>query len=399
MRTRIQSFIACSIAALCISTTHADIGNKKATLLAEDGATLARLGSSVAISGSTAVVGAVSRKDNGEMSGAAYLFDISSQKQIFKLLPDDGRAFHRFGAAVAISGSTAIVSASGGGEQRGGPGSIYLFDTTTGQQFGKLLPDNTQKQNGYGISIGISGDTIIAGEMGKIENGASTGVVHVYNAKQGTKIHTLRPSNGDGRDSFGESVAIDADSIIVGARRTTINGSVSGAAYVFDTTTGKQLFRLLPDDISDNYHFGSSVAISGTTAVIGAMYDDANGRNSGSAYLFDTTTGKQLFKLLPANGNPSAVFGSSVAISGNIAIIGSYGDDEIGAFTGAAYLFDTNSGEQIAKVMQHDFTTMVMFGTAVGIDGDTAIVGSPGSHDQAPASGSVFLFDVSEESR
>ncbi len=106
---------------------------------------------------------------------------------------------------------------------------------------------------------------------------------------------------------------------------------------------GDQLFKLLPDDGAINDQFGISVAISGATAIVGAPFDDDNGSQSGSAYLFDTTTGVLITKLLPDDGAEGDRFGRSVGISGNIAIVGAHFDNDNGLQSGSAYLFDASS--------------------------------------------------------
>ena len=142
---------------------------------------------------------------------------------------------------------------------------------------------------------------------------------------------------------------------------------------------GDQLFKLLPDDGAANDDFGSAVAMSGTTAILGAYADDDNGSCSGSAYLFDTTTSKQIAKLLADDGASGDFFGSSVAICGSpgneVAIVGSAGDDDNGSFSGSAYLFDTTTGRQIAKLLPNDGEAGDQFGWSVAISGATAIDG------------------------
>ncbi len=103
---------------------------------------------------------------------------------------------------------------------------------------------------------------------------------------------------------------------------------------------GDQLAKLLPDDGAADDAFGVSVGISGATAIVGADDDDDNGTDSGSAYLFDTTTGRQLFKLLADDGAAFDFFGISVAISGATAVVGAFLDDDNGDLSGSAYLFD-----------------------------------------------------------
>ena len=112
---------------------------------------------------------------------------------------------------------------------------------------------------------------------------------------------------------------------------------------------GDQLAKLLPNDGAAGDQFGHSVAIGGATAIVGAKWDDDNGGGSGSAYLFDTTTGRQIFKLLPDDGAALDHFGGSVAISGVTAIIGAPLDADNGSLSGSVYLFDTTKGQQIAN--------------------------------------------------
>ena len=163
-------------------------------------------------------------------------------------------------------------------------------------------------------------------------------------ADLGDQLAKLLPDDGAQGDLFGGSVAISGAIAIVGATSDDDNGAASGSAYLFDTTTGRQIAKLLANDGAVFDQFGWSVAISGATAIVGARWDDDNGSSSGSAYLFDTTTGRQIFKLLPGDGAANDQFGFSVAISGatgkEVAIVGAWLDDDNGSDSGSAYLFD-----------------------------------------------------------
>ncbi|MEE9131455.1 MAG: trypsin-like serine protease, partial [Phycisphaerales bacterium] len=166
------------------------------------------------------------------------------------------------------------------------------------------------------------------------------------------EIAKLLPNDGAAGDRFGRSVAISGATAIVGAPLDNDNGSDSGSAYLFDTTTGRQLFKLLPNDGAELDHFGSSVAISGATAIVGANNDDDNGTDSGSAYVFVMPPGGWMdmtdtAKLLPNDGAAGDQFGNSVAISGppgeEVAIVGAPFDDDNGDASGSAYLFDASA--------------------------------------------------------
>jgi len=150
----------------------------------------------------------------------------------------------------------------------------------------------------------------------------------------------LLAADGADGDQFGSSVSISGTTAIAGAVWDDDNGSASGSAYLFDVTTGEQIAKLLPDDGAAGHRFGWSVAVVDGTVIVGAPYDDDNGGASGSAYLFDAATGEQIAKLLPDDGVADDQFGYSVAISGSTAIVGAFLDDDNGDRSGSAYLFD-----------------------------------------------------------
>ena len=280
----------------CMSIAHAaPPWDQTRKLLASDGTEFDWFGRSVALSGNTAVIGAVYDDDNGIDSGSAYVFDVTTGNQLFKLLPLDGATEDFFGSSVAISGNLAVIGALEDDDNGSASGSAYAFDVTTGQQIFKLLP-----------------------------------------------------SDGANQDIFGVSVALSGNLAVIGADRDDDNGFESGSAYVFDVTTGQQLFKLLPTDGTEFDFFGISVALSGNLAVIGADRDDDKGFESGSAYVFDITTGQQLFKLLATDGAAGDLFGNSVAVFGNTTVIGAFGDDDNGDASGSAYVFQQRTTNYLA---------------------------------------------------
>ncbi len=329
-------------AALVLNTgaAYADLGDQLAKLLPNDGATDDGFGHAVAISGATAIVGAYGDDDNGSASGSVYLFDTITGQHVAKLLPNDGAEGDWFGYAVAISGTTAIVGAHRDGDNDELSGYAYLFDATTGQQTAKLLPDDNAQGDWFGYSVAISGTTVIVGAHKDDDNGFSSGSAYLFDTTTSQQIAKLLANDGATLDYFGYSVAVSGGTAIVGAPWDMVNDLQSGSAYLFDTTTGQQIAKLLPNDGATFDLFGISVAISAATAIVGARGDDDNSINSGSAYLFDTTTGQQIAKLLPDDGAAIDDFGHSVSISGTTAIVGAHWHDDNGDLSGSAYLFD-----------------------------------------------------------
>jgi FG-GAP repeat/Lectin C-type domain len=365
-----------------------------AKLLPSDGAASDWFGHAVAIDGTTAIVGAVYDDDNGTYSGSAYLFDTTTGAQIAKLLPSDGAAADFFGWSVAIDGTTAIVGAVLDDDKGTNSGSAYLFDTTTGAQIAKLLPSDGAAADSFGYSVAIDGTTAIVGAAYDDDNGTNSGSAYLLDTTTGAQIAKLFPNDGAVADRFGWSVAIAGDTAIVGAYLHDDNGSDSGSAYLFDTTTGAQVAKLLPSDGAAGDWFGESVAINGNTAIVGAVLDDDKGTDSGSVYLFDTTTGGQVAKLLPDDGAVNDRFGWSVAIAGNTAIVGAYLHDDNGSDSGSAYLFDTTTGGQVTKLLPSDGAAGDWFGSSVAFGGNTAMVGAPYDADNGAGSGSAYLFSL-----
>ena len=143
---------------------------------------------------------------------------------------------------------------------------------------------------------------------------------------------------------------------------TTTTAPTPARAYLFNATTGQQLHKLLPTDGAAGDSFGYSIAIDNGVVAVGALWDDDNGDNSGSAYLFDASTGEQLHKLLPDDGAAGDEFGSAIAIDNGVVAVGADRDDEHGDNSGSAYLFDASTGQQLHKLFPDDGAEDYRFG-------------------------------------
>ena len=397
MRHLIMPLLAAGALLVSTGASYADLGDQLFKLLSDNGPAHDQFGISVAISGTPgeeiAIVGAIFDEDSGDHSGSAFLFDTTTGQQLLKLLPDDGGEGDEFGFRVAISGTTAIVAARSDDDS----GSAYLFDTITGVQIAKLLPKDGAGYDQFGTSVAISGEIAVVGAVDDGENGNGSGSAYLFDTIIGRQVAELLPDDGAALDQFGFSVAISGTTAIIGAWADDDNGNASGSVYLFDISDPQnpvQIFKLLPSDGAAGDRFGISVAISGATAIVGAERDDDNGLDSGSAYLFDTVTGKQIAKLLADDGAQFDWFGGSVAISTATAIVGAFQDDDYGAASGSAYVFETATGRQIAKLVPNDGAQFDAFGYSVAISCTIAIVGSPLDDDNGGNSGAAYLFDA-----
>ena len=182
-------------------------------------------------------------------------------------------------------------------------------------------------------------------------------------------LNKLTASDAAEQDRFGSSVAISGDILVVGSPFDDDAGSLSGSAYVFqrDGHGWSEVAKLRAADAATNDLFGDSVAISGQTIVVGASRDDDGASDSGSAYVFrsddDWVTWSQVAKLRADDAATADQFGSSVAISGDILVVGSPLDDDAGSGSGSAYVFQRDDGEvemwsEVAKLRSDDAATV-----------------------------------------
>ncbi len=388
MSSSMPAHVAIAILIGCVTACAQNCGQELLKLVADDGARKDSFGAPLAIDGSIGVVGARLNDDHGEDSGSAYLFDMITGEQLYKLLPDDGAAADVFGQAVAIHGTTVIAGAPDDDDRGAGSGSAYLFDAATGEQLFKLLAADGDRDDRFGAAVAISGTRAIVAAVWDEPNGSYSGSAYVFDTTTGEQLFKLLPDDGAPSDFFGGSVAISGTLAIVGAFRDDDNGADSGAVYVFDITTGEQLSKLLPDDGAAGDRFGHSVALSGDVAVIAADYDSDLGEHSGAVYVFDVTTGQQLHKLLPDEGAAADRFGVSVALSGATAVIGS-----LRGRTGTAYLFDVESGTQI-RTLVPSRGRKPAFGVSVSISGDSAFIGAPADNTNGKRSGAAHVMNA-----
>ncbi|MCK5113789.1 MAG: FG-GAP repeat protein [Phycisphaerae bacterium] len=260
--------------------------------------------------------------------------------ETFKLTASDAAADDYFGSQLAISGNTAIVGAWGNDDKGDMSGSAYLFNATTGEEITKLTASDAAKNDYFGLSVAISDNTAIVGAPYNDGAWSRTGSAYLFDTTTGNQIAKLTASDAVKLGDFGISVAISGNVAIVGAHGDDQAGSYSGSAYLFNATTGEEIAKLVASDMAEGDRFGCSVAISGNTAIVGAYLDDDGGYNSGSVYLFDITTGEEIGKLTASDAAVDDYFGSPVAISDNIAIVGAWRNDDAGESSGSAYLYE-----------------------------------------------------------
>lgn len=373
---------------------------------ADDGASKDSFGASVAISGDTVIIGAVLDDDLGEDSGSAYVFvrnEDGTWSQEAKLLAPEGQEGDFFGNAVGISNDTAIVGAPFARDNGIATGVVHVYvrNGTTWTHQTTLTPSTSAVDDEIGYAVAIDGDLIVIGAPGDDEVAMDAGAAHTFkrSGSSWTAQDKLVPTPGGASGYFGVSVALSKTTALIGAWD---DGSAKNAGMAFVHTTDGTAWTmesaLVPTDPEAADTFGYSVALSGNTALIGASGDDDTGKDSGSAYVF-TRSGTQWAqdqKLLPSDGAADDVFGSSVAIWNDLATIGAYWDDDRGQFSGATYTFSMTNGHwtEQDKHAPADGIAGQKFGCAVAIDGDWAIAGAYGDDENGVESGAAYVFSV-----
>ena len=217
-----------------------------------------------------------------------------------------------------------------------------------------------------------------------------------------TQIDKVIATEGEGGDSFGSGSDIDGDTCVVGALTSDLFANSSGAAFVFqDDGTGNwnQVTALEPLTPDIGGEFGRSVAISGDVIIVGASRDDAEEDLGGAAYLFERNEGGpdnwgQVIRLIPTEVDEIDQFGFSVDIEGDWAVVGAPGDDDAGGNSGAAYVYQRVGGVWTFhdKLVPGLISIFAEFGWSVGISGDTIVCGTRRDDTLVNNGGSAFIF-------
>jgi hypothetical protein len=324
-------------------------------LVAGDGAANDEFGYSVAVDGDTALIGA---EQDDDKAGSAYVFVRSADgkwTEQAKLIATDRTPLARFGCSVSLENDTALIGAKNEGEYEPGAAYVFVRSENTWTQQAKLTASNRPLLANFGVSVSLSGSTALIGVDDK-----SAAYVFVRSETSWTEQAKLTPDDGEAGREFGVSVSLEKDTALIGATGYN-NYTHQGAAYIFvrSGTSWTQQTRLTADDGASDDMFGLSVSLSGDTALIGTEFKNA-------AYVFSRsgTTWTQQAKLTGAD-NPSS-FGRAVSLNGDTALIGGCG------YQSSAYVF-VRSGTMWTqtKLVLPDGSSSC----AVAVDNDTSLIG------------------------
>ncbi len=361
----------------------ATIGKALTELRGSDTAAGDFFGDSVAISGTTAVVGA---QDHAHNAGRAYVFSRNQAgwSQVAEVEGADTVAGDEFGWSVAVEGDTVVVGAP---SRTKDSGRAYVFGQTSAgwAQLATLKGTGTVVNDSFGASVAVSGTTVVVGASGH-KNYVGAAYVFTDTAGDWHETADLEDPAPVAGDEFGWSVAVSGTTVVVGAQGRADDG---GLAYVFEKT-GRywtQVAELKGSDTVGGDFFGDAVAVSGTTAVIGAW---GHARDSGRVYVFEKAKGRwrQVAELKGSDTVAGDFFGDSVAVSGSRVVAGA--ENHAGG-AGRAYAFtETAKGwKQVGEVDGSDTVANDWLGYSVAVSGAAAVVGAP---NHASGAGRAYLF-------
>jgi len=344
-------------------------------------------GHSVAVSGDTAVVGSTFNGPMGQFTGAAYIFVRNGSSWSEQARLSDDNPF--FGGSVAISGETVVVGAIADPGTSSGAAYVFVRDGSSWSLQAKLSPADSSLLNPvpFGGSVAIDGDTAIVGHTDSFGGGPGTAYVFVRSGSSWSEQARLFASDGEVWAAFGSSVAISGDSVAVGAR---YRQDFRGAAYIFARSASgwAEQAQLLAPDGEWGDHFGASVAISGGTAVVGAIGADqpGTGWNTGAAYVFQRigSSWLQQAELQAADGKEGDGLGRSVALSGDTLTVGAVGKVY-------AYVRGGMDWYERAELVPSDpDATAGNFGRTVALSGNTVFVGAGST--SSPWTAGCYVF-------
>lgn len=394
-----------------------------AKLDASDQGTDDRFGTSVAVSGDYAIIGA--RLDNcapsGSNCGSAYIFkrDHGRWTQVQRLSASDAKAEDLFGFSVSMDADVAVVGAR---TADCGPGALdcgaaYVFtrgENGSWTESQKLSGHSPAPGDNVGAAVAVDGDVIVVGApfAACANQGAGCGEAHVFHRGGGawSFVTTLSPVSSAAGDNFGQSVTADGNVIAVGVPGASCaGGSGCGAVDVFQRNSGAwtALPRLTAVDAGAGDRLGVDVDVERDLMVAGANEDACPGgaQKCGSSYVFRHRAGAWRFdgKLHAADGAALDSFGTEVATNGEAILVGSRLDDCANGTLncGSAYVFRRLDGawSQTARLTASDGDEGDLFGVAVALSEGTALIGAydDDCRNGTVMCGSAYMYAISGE--
>ena len=345
--------------------------------------------------------------DDGTRSGAVYVFEFDGGTQWLQqamVTPSDPHTGDKFGNSIAIQADTLVVGAYNANSPEISTGAVYIFSRSgvVWSELSKLSPPSGTAEDWFGSDVAIDGTTIAIGTPGDDDGGENAGAVYIYTLNGGvwSQQKKLSVTSTTADLQFGQSLALDGDLLAVGAPGVSGGGRV----YVFQRTEGFWSEVAQLDNLSameDDQQFGGSLALSGHTLLIGARGRDVGipiQESAGAAFVYTVDSNGVWTQQQELHAGTAAawdLFGSSVTLQGNLAVIGATEQDENGDTSGNAYVFSQTGGVWTEEIMllSPNVDLWDWHGSSVSLDNDRVVVGAMAT-DGGDGAAHFFRLDM-----
>lgn len=327
-------------------------------------------------------------------TGLTYGGKIPDQ-EIQKIIADDGSAGDYFSISIDASDQTLVIGVNENKE------AAYIYnkmgDSWVFQQ--KLTGSDTVSGDRFGRAVAISGDMMAISAPLDDDGGTDTGSVYIFKNVAGTwtQVQRLVTSDRGNNDQVGHNLVMQGHTLLVGVSRDDDINSNAGAIYVFNRTgdVWSQAQKLTPADLGANDNMGTKISLSGNILVAGVAPHNGS---AGAAYVYTKSAGTWSLttKLLPQDPAAGSLFGSSVGIYGQTILIGSSSSSAGGTNRGAAYIFENEGGtwQEAQKLVASDAADSDRFGYTVELGENIALISAVAASPSAAQEGKVYIFSI-----
>jgi hypothetical protein len=311
-----------------------------------------------------------------------------------------------FGYSLAISGSRLVVGAPNGSPSTGDAGAVYVYDLASAQPAQPVLalPDPLASGQSFGFSVAVTGNRVVVGAPQANGTGdlSRAYVYDLASANPATPVASYADATPASNERFGSAVATAASLVVIGAPLEDTGATDAGTCYLYDFTFGPPAVptATIPNPaplLSDE--FGSALSLSGSRLAVGEALDDQGGADSGRVYVYELGGSSPALVATLENPSPQSNdnFGRSVALAGTRLVTAAHGDNTGGSDVGSAYVFDFSGAppaNPALTINTPSISSEEEFGTGVDLWGSIMVIGS--HHDDKGSNsncGTVFIYD------
>lgn len=302
----------------------------------------------------------------------------------------------RFGSSVTISGDTLIAGAVFNDRLFTDDGIAYRYDLPTGTRTQNIFNPRPSTGDHFGVSADSDGNlAVIGSHFDDVGGVLRAGRAYLYDTSTGARLRTFNNPEASLNDFFGDSAAISGTSVLIGGRNLdTGPGNNIGGAYLFDALNGSLLQTFNNPNPSSGDQFGFHLDIDGDVAAISAVGEDTGAGNAGAVYLFDTVSGALSHSLFNPNPGTSGSFGASLNVFKDRVLVGLPGDDSSAVDSGSAYLYDTTTGGILHTFSNPTAEIGDTFGGHVAMNDDYIVITAGSDNTAGSNAGAAYVYDA-----